>query len=44
MEEDTYAPSTKPLLAAGLLAHAEFEPSKIRLPNLNEILGMKKDK
>ena len=40
MDEDAHEPSTKPLLVAGRLAHPDFEPSKIKLPNLKEILGM----
>ena len=44
MEEDTYEPSTKPLLVAGRLSHPDFEPSKIKLPNLLEICGMQRHK
>lgn len=44
MDEDSYMPSTKPLLRAGTLSHSDFEPSKIRLPNLLEICGLQKDK
>ncbi len=40
VEEDVYEPSTKPLLTAGRLSHPDFEPSKIKLPNLKEILDM----
>ena len=40
MKEDEYKPSTKPLIVAGRLSHPDFEPSKIKLPNLKEILGM----
>lgn len=40
MEEDVYEPSDKPLLVAGTLSHSDYEESKIRLPNLKEILGM----
>jgi hypothetical protein len=40
MDEDAHEPSTKPLLVAGRLSHPDFEPSKIKLPNLKEILGM----
>jgi hypothetical protein len=44
MEEDKLAPSDKPLLVAGRMSHSDFEPSKIPLPNVLEILGMQKDK
>ena len=40
MDEDIHKPSDKPLLVAGRLSHPDFEPSKIKLPNLKEILGM----
>lgn len=40
MQEDEYRLSDKPLLVAGRLSHPEFEPSKIKLSNLKEILGM----
>jgi len=42
--DDEYKTSDKPLIVAGRMSHSDFEPSKIPLPNVLEILGMQKDK
>jgi hypothetical protein len=35
------APSTKPLLIAGMMSHPDYGYSQIKLPNYNDILGIK---